>query len=983
MKLKILSYMMIFLMLCSMMVSPIAQATKTESRSTSPTAFLPDWDITLNQNINPLQSQSYVYLEDTFGYDDQGNFYLAFVEDYAQNVHPDANPSTRGVHILKFDANGTHEWSKTVTSNSRCTSYNDYYCKLHGLFITGEDSFYVTLGTYYSNNFNFGSITKNVNSYTLITAYHDSNGWVYADSQSITSYAQNLIQSQSLNEAGDFILTLRTGTSGGTSTFDIAAFSNTGGKWVREYETPGTLMIDIENNETHILSTTQGYVKYDSQTINCPTGSQDNYCYIWISIDSNGVKNHTSATKYSSVAIGKFSVHDNQAYVFADTYDVVRNNHGQSNFSSTIVDLGTQSVYFASLNTLGTWEFTERVAEWPGIDDEYLEILVSDRFFEIQHPQGKIIAKITGDDVFYGNHVFDLSSQNFWKMTYFETDNAGTYQSNTTIEFDDLDNIPTGSIWSEDGYAAQLVGSDTTVDLPNGTSTTTGIAIISYETSEVVDYEVANSEVMYPIGANPEGHLMTYTSNSRFLLYAVDEDADNIGSGDNCPDVYNPTQSDYDLDLEGDACDSDDDNDGVQDFSDLCPLGLKAWISDSLNDHDSDGCKDSDEEDLDDDNDGIADEQDSCPKGLTGATSDTDADGCKDSEDSDDDDDGVNDGSDMCSPGILDWISGTITDHDGDGCRDLDEDLDDDNDGVMDIGDSCPKGEKDWPANINTDFDNDGCRDGVEDEDDDNDLISNVNDECPKSTGTVDSKGCSAEQNIDSGNDDGNSNSGNGNSNSGETFIYYVCQQGSIVVTDLADCPSLANDTGSTNETVTEFYFVCPGGSEVVNDMAECPDELPSTSVNTTIIIDPDSNNSEDYTVCENSNFIVMKGTECPTDDASNAGSNSISSGDDAKDSTDNLILIFAGGAFLMATAAVLIVLIRRPATSEYNGTYDSTEQMFKQQPELPKTQTNSPPNNMIGNTRDGYEWIEWPKNSGQHWYRDDGSFADWTAYVK
>ena len=99
-------------MLCSMMVSPIAQATKTESRSTSPTAFLPDWDITLNQNINPLQSLEYDYLEDTFGYDDQGNFYLAFVEDYAQYVHPDANPSTRGIHILKFDANGTHEWSK-------------------------------------------------------------------------------------------------------------------------------------------------------------------------------------------------------------------------------------------------------------------------------------------------------------------------------------------------------------------------------------------------------------------------------------------------------------------------------------------------------------------------------------------------------------------------------------------------------------------------------------------------------------------------------------------------------------------------------------------------------------------------------------------------------------------------------------------------------------------------------------------------------
>ena len=41
---------------------------------------------------------------------------------------------------------------------------------------------------------------------------------------------------------------------------------------------------------------------------------------------------------------------------------------------------------------------------------------------------------------------------------------------------------------------------------------------------------------------------------------------------DNCPGVGNPDQLDTDLDLEGDACDLDDDGDGTQDTLDCRPL---------------------------------------------------------------------------------------------------------------------------------------------------------------------------------------------------------------------------------------------------------------------------------------------------------------------------------------------------------------------------------------------------------------------------
>ncbi len=74
---------------------------------------------------------------------------------------------------------------------------------------------------------------------------------------------------------------------------------------------------------------------------------------------------------------------------------------------------------------------------------------------------------------------------------------------------------------------------------------------------------------------------LTYADGSAFAYQLSDElfdldrnDLDNDGVlevDDNCPADYNPTQSDYDDDLLGDACDQDDDNDGVDDALDAFP----------------------------------------------------------------------------------------------------------------------------------------------------------------------------------------------------------------------------------------------------------------------------------------------------------------------------------------------------------------------------------------------------------------------------
>jgi len=220
---------------------------------------------------------------------------------------------------------------------------------------------------------------------------------------------------------------------------------------------------------------------------------------------------------------------------------------------------------------------------------------------------------------------------------------------------------------------------------------------------------------------------------------SADADADGITNNrDNCHQIYNPSQQNYDSDSMGDICDSDDDGEGILDTVDSCPQGALAWLSNNTTDHDSDGCKDAIEDD-DDDNDAINDISDACSTGVlnwtSNGTTDYDTDGCKDSnEDLDDDDDAVNDTADACPKGSLGWLSTPTTDHDGDGCLDSEEDDDDDGDGIDDDDDSCHQGDLNWTSSNITDNDGDGCLDATEDLNDDNDDFYDYDDSCPNGT---------------------------------------------------------------------------------------------------------------------------------------------------------------------------------------------------------------------------------------------------------
>ena len=172
---------------------------------------------------------------------------------------------------------------------------------------------------------------------------------------------------------------------------------------------------------------------------------------------------------------------------------------------------------------------------------------------------------------------------------------------------------------------------------------------------------------------------------------AEDNDDDNDGIedfADACSAGQLGWASSLMTDHDGDGCadageDLDDDNDGICDGllngttgctvssveQDLCPTGPLGFVSSLSNDADRDGCKDS-SEDLDDDNDGVADEDDACPL-VAGTSSMGDVLGCTDR-----DEDGYSDLIDAFPSDATQW-----SDFDEDGYGDNPEGT---------LGDACP-----------------------------------------------------------------------------------------------------------------------------------------------------------------------------------------------------------------------------------------------------------------------------------------------------
>ena len=983
-----------FLLVLTLMLMSLSPIVSADGGTQTPAshAFLPSWSGVISGDLDQSGESTLTHQFTNHDFDDEGNMYYVVADDYGAWMNNQYSISNeKGFHLLKIDSNGTIEDSEKITCNNYCNNPDYYYSKVVGVHVVGEDRLYVTLSVY-NLYLTFGGSQQYASSHNLVTAFYNNGTWDWVDFEQTSAYAYSKLVYQGLDENGNLYTVLSESSGSGYIDYSITSASMTGTNWVRTLEIPYEAptynylapLFDVNESGLHVFLTTSNSIKYDSQTTSCPLGGEEGYCHMWLKVGTSGAKQSMVSSPYVSIQFTDMIIENNSMYLTGNTRDFVSGSNTESNFTGQKISHSPRyAQYIAVMDDEGDWgghmvvnEQTENYQLSPkllGVDHDGA-VIFSDWYIGQTNIDGTII-----------NQYSDLPLE--YIVSKINIDTGIEWSAN--VGFDDDNNLPT-SFHSDGDTVAFIIkhqNNDVTkyqyqgaeVSSPVGNNNTE-ILWVDLDNGEIVDVESTAATMVN--GRSNDGGVIV--SGYNFMAFFMpDFDGDNVGTNDNCPDTYNPTQSDYNSNGDGDACDPDDDSDGVMDGFDTCPQGVLSWTSESITDHDGDGCKDTTDEDLDDDNDGIPDMTDSCPIGITGASYDLDGDGCKDVEDDDDDGDLVRDESDLCSMGAIDWSSGTLTDHDSDGCLDDDaEDADDDNDGIADSIDACPRGATDWPSNINTDFDGDGCRDAFEDEDDDNDGISNSIDDCPRSIGVVNAQGCSATQTLD-------------DESGGSSVVYYVCPTGSLVVLDPSDCPEDNSNTDNqqTNDTSNAqnaFYYVCPGGTDVVTDLGECSETISTGGTEVTLVVDPSSNESSDYYTCPGGRAIVLNAEDCPNETTNSAASNSESD-------ESGLMIIFMGGTFAMSAIAVIVVLVRRPTVqqSEFSA-IDSTNHLFKEEVKIPAkqepkpspppsaigTQNNSKPStDLIGQAHEGQEWLEWPEGSNNHWYREVGFGGDWKKY--
>ena len=546
--------------------------------------------------------------------------------------------------IAKADANGNWQWiqkvSITGTSQYAEATVQDISVAPNGdIFATGM--FYDTIS--------FGSITLTSTGYwDCWTAKLSSSGqWQWAqalrgngdyDGVTVTTldvvYGTSITTDSNSNPVvgGWFLGNTDVGVAADTGAQDgtdievfVAKYGNSGNlQWTEVARGQGsqeinTMTVDTNNDiwvaTTFEVSMTFGSVVANAGINEIPMGIAR--------ISQSGTWQSAYATTGSGQPLATdFTIDDQNNLLMSGFYT------GSINLGSQLTSSGQNDAFIASMNPSGSWNWAESVG-----GSSY------DAGSGVEYDSNTGYA-ILG---LYSQSSFNFGSQTFTTRGFNDSVVVTfTSNGNPVALFDagsSLDDAITGISLMPNGALVVAGNYNGTIDFGSSSAA-------SQSTSVLIPY-VWVTETIAVLDADGDG--------------VADDD-------DNCPNTANPGQENTDQDSEGDACDSDDDNDGITDnFPDNCPRNSQTgWTSTrdfndpaSSTDWDNDGCKDDHPEDPDDDNDGVLDVNDNCPRTSY-------------------------------NPPRPTWVSDTTTDMDGDGCRDSDEDINDDGDAFDDSFDDCP-----------------------------------------------------------------------------------------------------------------------------------------------------------------------------------------------------------------------------------------------------------------------------------------------------
>lgn len=645
--------------------------------------------------------------------------------------------------FAKSDSSGNWLWAETIV-NSGISQNSEV--TVSDIVVASNGDIFAT-GMFYESA-TFGSIVLTSTGYYdfWIAKLTSSGQWAWAEAlhgngdydgtlvttldvvwgTSITTDSNNDVYAGGLF-LGNTDVGVATDT-GGQSSADIevfiAKYSNSGNlQWTEVARGSGAQevnsMIADSNNNIWIATTFEISMAFGSYTANAginevPAGIAK--------IDSSG--NWQAA--YATVGNGQPVV---TGFDFDSSNDLLMTGvfSNSLTFGNQISSAGSTDAFIASISPSGTWNWGKSIG---GSSYDTSSNIIYDSI------TGYTIVGMTSSSSFsFGGNSFSPRGYNDSLVVTFDSNGneLGLFDAGSTLDdsISDINIISSGEIVVAGNY--------------NGT----------------MDFGQSSAS------SQSSNSLMPYLWLTSTIAI-IDSDSDGLADeDDNCPNIANPNQENTDLDSEGDACDSDDDNDGITDnFPDNCPRNSQTgWTStrdfdnpSASTDWDNDGCKDDHPEDLDDDNDGKIDTLDNCPLSMyspprptwvSDLATDMDSDGCRDADEDDNDDgDSFDDSSDDCST-----TYGTST-LGRQGCIDSDQDgWDDESDNCpLEVGNSsengkvgCLDSDGDGWANVDDDFDYEPTQWMDADGDGYGDRLDGVNpDDCLEDSGDsyIDRNGC-------------------------------------------------------------------------------------------------------------------------------------------------------------------------------------------------------------------------------------------------